>query len=428
MSRWSLKNIQSFIVIILVTLQCSSFSAVAAIHPQSGYWIGVQQLGDWKSEEEAVYPELIRQVQKWVENIDSLNVQVALSSIPANKTQINLEKLKFQLAQATEKLKKVLVSTDNKETTSVLFNRMIELRKRSSGNSNLGPEIQESLVIEAAYYWKQGRWALSTAAAERAIKIHPKGQISSLAEWDSLSSANFNIDAFDSFIEQIKAKQTRNCIIEIDTVPNFVEVKVNGFLMGSIKEVALVPGGAHHLELIAKGFKSREQIVHCKGLEHKRLKISLEQNREPSQIEVAKLNRMSNSKSMILIEPIKDTFKLFLYTPGNEMDEIPLRNPLRLANLGLGSDLIVGPSTDATIALFEKHKLLASNLQVTEIGKNNDSSLLQNSVNAGVKTGKTTWLESPVFWGIIGGVLLGGAVTYFANQRGNSTSVSSDWE
>ena len=78
--------------------------------------------------------------------------------------------------------------------------------------------------------------------------------------------------------------------------------------------------------------------------------------------------------------------------------------------------------------LFEKHKLLASNLQVTEIGKNNDSSLLQNSVNAGVKTGKTTWLESPVFWGIIGGVLLGGAVTYFANQRGNSTSVSSDWE
>lgn len=129
MSRWSLKNIQSFIVIILGTLQCSSFSAVAAIHPQSGYWIGVQQLGDWKSEEEAVYPELIRQVQKWVENIDSLNVQVALSSIPANKTQINLEKLKFQLAQATEKLKKVLVSTDNKETTSVLFNRMIELRK-----------------------------------------------------------------------------------------------------------------------------------------------------------------------------------------------------------------------------------------------------------------------------------------------------------
>lgn len=68
---------------------------------------------------------------------------------------------------------------------------------------------------------------------------------------------------------------------------------------------------------------------------------------------------------------------------------------------------------------------MAMNLQVANF--ENDNPLASFKPEVRVESRGKSWIESPVFWGIVGGVLLGGAITYFATQNKGTSTTTSDW-
>ncbi len=422
-----LRMVHRAIGIVLVMMQCFPFSVLAANTPNSIRWVSINKTGHWSSSHEAIYPELIRRVQKWVENIDSLDVQVALSSKSINKRNLGLDKLRLNLSESSEKLRKALLAGEGSNSLKTLLSEMKELRQTASSKSELGPEIQTSLISEAAYYWSQNDLPSTRTAVERAIKIQPKGQVPLIEEWDDSNAIGFNSEAFEGFVSKVKASQVRSCIISIETKTSPSIIKVNGFSIGNSKEVALVPGNLHHIEIQSPGYESGKENVVCSGAGRKKVKVVLQKSKDPSTITETDLDKNHQSKSMILIEPVQDRFKLFLYTPGRDFDEILLSHPLRLADMESDSGLPTGPIvTDAALAIFEKHKLLATHLQVGVLGNPDFSRSLSSDIDEGSR--KKRWLNSPIFWGIVGGALLGGAITYFSTQNKNPSAVNSDWE
>jgi hypothetical protein len=411
---------------VLIFSQSFPFSVYAANVPNSSQSVALNKLGSWKIEQEAAYPELVRRIQTWAENIDSINVQVVMGNRAISKNELAIDKLRSELSEASEKLQAQLFNGSDKVGNKKLVDAMVQIRRRASGKTELGPQIQKSLLVEAAYNWNEGNVSLARIVAERAIKIHPEGQTNSFEHWDNSVLSHFNADAFDSFLSEIKSKLTRNCVIRADISPVTAQVSINGFLVSNPREFVLPSDSSHHLAVTALGFEPKREMISCKGLETKRINLALNQVRETSMVSKAESFQAKDLKSMLLIEPTEDRFKLFLYTPGTAIDEMPLKYPIKLTELASEVENRDVPiATDAAVSLFEKHRLLATNLQVTNFENENPLSSVKTEIR-GESKGKS-WIESPVFWGIVGGVLLGGAITFFATQNKGTSTTTSDW-
>lgn len=322
------------IIIVLIFSQSCPLWVCAANVPNSSQAVALNKLGSWKTEQEAVYPELVRRIQTWAENIESINVQVVMGNHALNKNNLAIDKLRSELSEASEKLQVQLFNGGDKLGNKKLLDTMVKIRRRASGRAELGPQIQKSLLVEAAYNWNEGNISLARIIAERAIKIHPEGQIISFDHWDSSVLGHFNVDAFDSFLSEVKSKQTRNCAIRTDISPSSAHVRVNGFSVLNPKEFILASGSAHHLEVTALGFEPKKEMISCRGLETKRMKWVLNQSQGASLVFKNESIQPRDFKSMLLIEPKEDRFSLFLYTPGTAIDEMPLKHPIKLAELG----------------------------------------------------------------------------------------------
>ncbi len=418
-----------FLIVLICLTQCVPsfiFSAVAPL-PQGELRMG--RTGTWNKDHNAVYFELTKAVQKWIENLEPVAVRVSLdgSSLPAKS--VEYDRQRADLSKLSQDLKTALFQGMASSSLQILREKLVDSRKRASSYPDLGPQIQESLLVEGAYYWNLGNKKSSRSLIERAIRIHPHGVLPTFAEWDQ-NNTNFNTEAFDGFIHQIRAQTVRNCLMVIETTPSKVQLKINGFQLENSQEVALASGFQHHLEVTQDGFLGQKRKVSCLGPERRKWRFHLAKRVPVHEFEREideTILSSQKSKSMILIEPEKEHFKLFLYTPGKYLDEIPLSQPIKLAEVQQGNVMEQSPLvSDAIVSLFDKHQLLASDLRL------NDQDFVQipspfRGEMALARTEKR-WIDSPVFWGIVGGILVGGAITYFANRKQSSTATSEDWE
>jgi hypothetical protein len=417
---------RNLIIVFLIFAQSFSVLTYGLNAPTASQWVGLNKIGSWKTAQEAAYPELVRRIQTWAENIDSLNVQVVIGTPSISNKELAIDKLRSELSEASEILQSRIFKGGDEISNKKLLAAMIQIRRRASGRSELGPQIQKSLLVEAAYHWNEGNISLARTVAERAIKIHPDGQTVSFGQWDNSALSHFNVDAFDSFISQVKSKQTRNCAIQVVTVPVGAQISINGFRVTNPEAFVLASQSSHHLEVSSSGFETKKEMISCKGLETKKIRLVLNQGREVSQLSKRESIKEQDLKSMLLVEPAEDRFKLFLYTPGTALDEIPLNHPIKLVELGSQAENRNVPiATDAAINLFEKHRLLAMNLQVGDHERDNPLPTFKSETRGESREKK--WIESPVFWGIVGGVILGGTITYFASQNKGPASTTSDW-
>ena len=112
---------------------------------------------------------------------------------------------------------------------------------------------------------------------------------------------------------------------------------------------------------------------------------------------------------------------------GKYLDEIPLQREIKINTVASADFEKENPiASDAAISLFRKHQLLASDFRATDSKLGDLSGTLRSDVNFSRE--KKSWLESPVFWGIVGGILAGGAITYFATRDNSPGTTTSDWE
>ncbi|NBY20865.1 hypothetical protein EBQ74_11640 [bacterium] len=412
-------------VAMLIFFQVLPHSIFALNAPTTIRSLSVNKTGKWNTEQEAGYPELVKRVQKWIENIDALDVKLSPSFQVVSNTTLETDRLRLGLMEATERVRRAMLVAKDSETLAALKNEMTAARKRVAGQGDFGPEIQRAWVTEAAYHWMLKKFDAARSALERAIRIHPEGKIAYISDWDDQTGENFAIDAFEGFVAQVKSNLLRSCELNLHSDTLNFQVKINGFPSGRGTSVKLVPGDIHHLEVRAPGYNLKKEKVACEGPGKKTIFIALKKEQYPSLAKSAVTQMSHQLKSMILIEPRQDEFKLILYTPGREFDEIPTKYPIKLADLGSEFGGSTGPiATDAAIAVFEKHKLLALDLRPLAF-----DSQAEGSFNYQVEKDPTEkpWFKSPIFWGIVGGIALGGAITYFAN-RNKINSTSSDWE
>lgn len=413
------------IFLLLILTQLMPWPIIAANMPRNIRTITINKTGEWGDKQEAVYSDLTRRVQKWVENIESLDVQIAPSSKLINKGNLGRDKVKLDLMESSQSLLNGLLKGKDKSALKSIANHLRDMRTQAAGQGELGPEIQTSLFAEGALYWSNNNFSAATETLRRAIRIQPKGQLPSIVDWDDSDWTSFNSDAFESFVSSIQSREMRSCSLRIETNVSPVVLKINGFLIENTGLVNLVPGDLHHLEVQSPGFELKKSMIGCQSSGSQLIKVELQKQRKSHSRLSTDLDKNYQGGTMILIEPKKEEFKLLLYTPGKDYDEIPLTHPLKIADLKYDSIKSTGPIlTDAAIEVFEKHKLLAANFKV-----NMTEPQIRHFSLEGVSEESTQmgWLKSPVFWGIVGGVVLGGAITYFAKRNQNS-SISSNWE
>lgn len=406
-----------------LTFPVSTFSALTPSTPEAKIFVG--KVGVWDKSHQEAFPHLIRQVQSWVENLDDAAIQVSSKRIELDTNRIKVDRLKGELIEVSDQFKRALISGESKANLEILEQKMFDLRRKASGISELGPEIQTSLLLESAFKWKLGGSPDSRSLIERAIRIHPEGILPALFDWEGAATEKFNIDAFDEFASKSKAKTIRSCSILFVIEPEEVELRVNGFLVGEKNKLSLMPGYSHHLDISRAGFESYKQRISCRGVEHKKMIVKLKELKSNRRTSIESASNVHSNRGMIVIEPNKDRFKLFLYTPGKRFDEIPLAYPITLADITDSESTTKSPIvSDAVIGLLEKHNLLAYDLALPETSSKHTPSVFQGEMR--LDKSEKTWFNSPMFWGIVGGVLVGGAITYFATR--NTNTVMGEWE
>jgi hypothetical protein len=415
-----------WIIVVLcssISFSPSSFSALSPSVPEAH--ISVGKVGVWDKSHQEAYPHLVKQVQSWVENLENAAIRVSSRRIELDTNLIKVDRLKGELIEICDEFKQALLRGEAKGSLETLKQKMGDLRRKASGISELGPEIQTSLLLESAFKWQAGGITDSRSLIERALRIHPDGVLPVLFDWESSAADKFNVAAFDEFASKIRSKAIRSCSISFQFEPEEAQLRVNGFLVSEKNRLSLMPGYSHHLDISRSGFESYKQKVSCGGVEHKKIVVKLNESKSNRRAVAESSSNGRVGRGMIVIEPNKDRFKLFLYTPGKRFDEIPLAYPITLADLSDTEFATKSPIvSDAVISLFEKHHLLAYDLALPENISRQTPSVFQGEMR--LDRSEKTWFDSPIFWGIVGGVLVGGGITYFATR--NDTPATGDWE
>lgn len=418
------QKIQSWVTTVIIASLCFPPFGFSATPPISQTNIQIGRIGNWKPNQQQFYSDVARQVQHWVENVDDGVVRVSNKSYRIASNFNPVEHIRFELHRANQQLKVGILEGQSVSFLDKNLDLIKDLRKKASKSSDVGPEIRDSLFWEGAYYWMRGNVDLGRRSIERALKIHPAGSLPEISDWDSKEIGTFNAAAFESFVDKVKSKFIRNCSVNLDIEPRDARLRVNGFSWDTRQQLWLASGVFHHIDIEAKDFISQKQLVSCQTLESKKLTVKL--INKSSENKVAE-HSSSTAKAIILLESNDDLLKLFLYTPGKYLDEIPLNRKIKLTSTGLGNTGETNPIvSDAMEGLLRKHELIASNLQIGALESSGLSSVFAAETKANQR--EKSWFESPVFWGIVGGVLVGGAITYFATRNDNTGAVNSDWE
>jgi hypothetical protein len=223
----------------------------------------------------------------------------------------------------------------------------------------------------------------------------------------------------------------RECAIQIETIPEQAAVTVNGFAMGSRREFHLPLGRRFTLSASAPGHDSAKREIDCQRQKRDIVVLRLPKSAVPvaSRHDLAGISRGNGLSSLCLIEARSDQFKLYLYSPGLPVDEIPLVKPLRIADVAArGGEVELPVRTDAFLSLYEKHRLASADLFSISRSDDSASAELSHSV------ADPRWYNDWRVWAIAGVVVAGATSLYFLTREGavqsspNPGGIRLQWE
>jgi hypothetical protein len=204
--------------------------------------------------------------------------------------------------------------------------------------------------------------------------------------------------------------------------PSDALVSVNGFEMGSRREFQVSTDAEYAFEVSAPGHRTVETVARCGTSVRKEVTVKLPSGGkdDESAAKVAGLSDISRTRglpSLFVIEARGEEFKLYLYTRDLALEEIPLRAPLRVAEvLGHPTESTMPIATDAFLSLWEKQRAkTAGEIDLSPEPFAGGAA----EIAAGAPTpGDSKWYNSPTFWWIAGGVAGGILVTYLLTRQG----------
>lgn len=394
------------LILCLVWWLLSPYSFAAELPATSPrHRVGILRLGELSGPvEEKAYPLMEKRIQRWLENFPNLASQVRPLSVSVRGEEIRLESEQSQLDALAESL------LETPEDGNTLLPRIRELRSKLRPIPRYSPAVQKSLLAEAKLLWSAGNVRQSSSLIQEALLLHPDVVSQEGDGWDTEKA----MSAFDGELFRKSSEIKRICSVEVRTFPEEASITVNGFPMGKRRQFQLAGGAQYHFTVAAAGFEPDDNKIQCDRSSKRDSVVRLKRQNEETIArtqDLAKVTQGNGVGSLCLIEAKEDRFRLYLFSPGVALDEIPLQAPLRIAEVARQpASGTVPVSSDAFLALFEKHRVAQGYVAM------NTSAEPSLAVAGRVETTEAQWYNDWKFWAITGGVLAGVAGAYFATK------------
>jgi len=352
---------------------------------------------------------------KWIENNAPVSARVE-SAIPSEKLSTYLlEARALQLAEAARRLwSKLHAGADADAEYRALKMQLAKLEPASLLGQ--GPVLQNSFLAMGAYAWKNREKGEAEKWMRRGILVHPTFRIESVDLWPN-EEPGFSFLPFEAELNRLSRMGARSCLAEIK-IPPEAAVTINGFSVARSKNYALAVGEPYRIKISRAGYDDRELDLDCQRPGRTVAEVKLNERRvSATDLAVSNVDKPGIvPSSAFLIEPGKDDIRIYLFTPGVGIDEIPLRKPIRIAEvLRNPRDREIPVLSDAFVDVVQKHEA-----RVAENFAGGRDGMASTSLEI---SRKPSWYEDWRVWAIAGG-LAGGAVLaiLMASSKNNVTS------
>lgn len=385
-----------------------AFAAGIPATGEEGRNVGILRVGQATSAPaERAYRIVERRVQRWLENEPALAARVEPLAGSVRSEELVMEAEHARLAKLVDKV----LSGGGSDAESVEMERLVEKLGRLA---RFAPTVQRALVARGARLAKAGDRKAAIAALTAAAKLHPDGMLPGLDSWDEPGPRG-DLESLAALAERAVK---RTCAVSVSITPKEATVRWNGFDVGGRRSFHLAPAQRFTLTATAAGHRPTETVVTCHGTERRELRISLEKaadsgDKAPSLLSAISARR--GLQTLCLIEPQGGEFKLYLYTPASVIEEIPLRAPLRVADvLESPGESELPIATDAFVTLLEKQRVASA---ASDWDLSPPAGAPPALADHAVASGR--WYNSSTFWWVTGG-LVGGILLTFLATRGSS--------
>ncbi|MCB9254994.1 MAG: hypothetical protein H6617_09960 [Bdellovibrionaceae bacterium] len=379
-----------------------SFSTDSAPTP-----VGVLRLNELESPDTGfALSRIERGIEKW---LDRLPINAAAHPVVAVQSagELHDELLGLRLNQLwssfyteldahPERAERLLENLDEADVTRFL-------KKESSG-----PLRQQAHLARAALEWRLGRTGSAHSLLKAAVYEHPLGLISQLPEW-GWDGERADSAALEQELAKIISEVRRPCRLRLSASPAKSQVLVNGFSVASEKTLGFIARGNLQVRAEATGYLPQSHSISCRKLGVRSVEIKLQRAKRPA-VTLASVAADNAVKSMLVVTPSGERAKIFLFTPGLRVDEVPTSRPLLLADFKEGAGDALPIATDGFTSLVEAHRVAwldrRDPLQPPDVFMNR----LQTETGS-------EWYNDWKVWAVVGGIVGGVLVAYFATRR-----------
>lgn len=270
-----------------------------------------------------------------------------------------------------------------------------------------GPALQEALLVEAIAAFAEKRGDDAREWLAKACAVHPAGKLVAFEGWDR-DAPGFDLLAFESLVEKTSKEFVPQCRVEWEVTPPAAKIFVNGFPWTEKSLVAL-PQRALRVRAEAFGHLSETREIPCSKAGTTKVTLALAPGAAPHSSEnLAALARRGKFESLFLIEAAGEDLKLFFFTPTQEVREVPMDSPLRIADLlqdPVGAPLPI--RSDAFLEMWKRS--LAQSLSVDPMAAGETLAVAPRP--------RSEWYNNATLWIIAGGLVGGAVLTYLLTRE-----------
>ncbi len=250
---------------------------------------------------------------RWLEN-QGAGVSVQRVGLSVNPELLAQERSRAALIKEVQTFES---GTSGRKGT--LLSRLTLRREQVKDPASAGRWVSRALAWESVAAYQSGHLDSSRQLWNQALALTPDGEFSE-SPWADGAPAGWK-----SMADKQLSGMRRDCLVQLPTGGSLETV--NGFLQHGANEIALPSGKDFSLQWWDSRRIKRESAVHCRGAG--RVAVS----EFAAESSLGGLGDRYRVGTLAFIEPGGDGFRLFLYTRGVGLDEIPLEKKLSVRDV-----------------------------------------------------------------------------------------------
>lgn len=376
--------------------------------------LGIVRVGAATPQTEALYPIVERRVQAWLENLDQLKTTVV--RLPSPRLEVGeggqLQSEQNEFSELKERFEREGNTDAVEADLQRLEQRIPHYREKLEVH---GPLLQRLMLLRAAFDFNAGReFSVVQRQLNNALLVHPSLENFWTPMWKESEESRSPV-LFDDLIERERKKISRDCVVRVKRMPLNAAVSLNGFPLKE-RSVRLNSGASYEVLLQGEGYREQRKTLRCGKA--KVLEIAAELQRsdkitwtESWEKTLTHLARRHDREALLIVTSQEERLKLFYFTPGASVEEVPLNNPPRLAELA-DTEAALPIATDAFVGIVQRQRV--ASLSLGEPLREGDRAGLTDKLPY-----QRRWYNDWKFWAVVGSVAAISLVAY-ASSRGNS--------